>query len=172
MAVELSIIMVNWNGGELLRSCLKSIAQAPPSVAYEIVVVDNASSDQSVAWLRGGEVSALLPGVHVHVIENALNEGFSSANNQAMAYSRAPMMFLLNPDTEVTKGAIDTLIACLRSGERIGACGPRLLKTDGSLQHSVWRNPPAAWEIIISCLSLWRVLHRRLLGEQLRVGHT
>ena len=171
MAVELSIILVNWNGGELLRSCLKSVAQAPPSIAYEIVVVDNAPSDQSVAWLRGREVAALLPGVNVHVIENAVNEGFSRANNQAMAYSRAPLMFLLNPDTEVTKGAIDTLIACLRSGERIGACGPRLLNTDGSLQHSVWRNPPAAWEIIISGLGLWRLIPRRLRGELLLGGH-
>jgi N-acetylglucosaminyl-diphospho-decaprenol L-rhamnosyltransferase len=171
VGVELSIVIVNWNGGELLRSCFRSIAQAPPSVAYDIVVVDNASSDDSVAWLRSAEVAALLPGIAVHVIENLDNAGFSKANNQAIAFSQAPMLFLLNPDTEVTPGAIDTLIACLNSDERIGACGPRLLNTDGSLQHSVWRNPPTALEIVVSGVGLWRLIPRRLRGELLLGGH-
>jgi N-acetylglucosaminyl-diphospho-decaprenol L-rhamnosyltransferase len=171
MAPELSIIIVNWNGGELLRSCLRSIAQAPPAVAYDIVVVDNASADDSVAWLRSAEVATLLPGIAVHVIENAENAGFSKANNQAIAYSQAPMLFLLNPDAEITTGAIDTLIACLNSNERIGACGPRLLNTDGSLQHSVWRNPPTAWEIIVSGVGLWRLIPRHLRGKLLLGGH-
>jgi N-acetylglucosaminyl-diphospho-decaprenol L-rhamnosyltransferase len=171
MAAELSIIIVNWNGGELLQSCLKSIAQAPPSVRYDIVIVDNASSDQSVAWLRSPEVSVLLPGIEVHVIENADNAGFSKANNQAIAYSQSPLLFLLNPDAEVTAGAIDTLIACLDSDERIGACGPRLLNTNGSLQHSVWRNPPTAWEIIITGVGLWRLIPRGLRGRLLLGGH-
>jgi N-acetylglucosaminyl-diphospho-decaprenol L-rhamnosyltransferase len=171
MAAELSIIIVNWNGGELLRSCLRSIAQAPPAVAYDIVVVDNASADESVAWLHSAEVAALLPGIAVHVIENAENAGFSKANNQAIAYSQAPMLFLLNPDTEVTTGAIDTLIACLHSNERIGACGPRLLNIDGSLQHSVWRNPPTAWEIIVSGVGIWRLIPRNLRGKLLLGGH-
>ena len=60
----------------------------------------------------------------MNVIENADNAGFGKANNQAIAFSRASMLFLLNPDTEVLAGAIDTLIACLCSDERIGACGP------------------------------------------------
>lgn len=171
MAAELSIIIVNWNGGELLRSCFRSIAQAPPSVSYDIVVVDNASSDQSVAWLRSAAVSALLPGIDVHVIENADNAGFAKANNQAFAYSQAPLLFLLNPDAEVTAGAIDTLIACLNADARIGACGPRLLNTDGSLQHSVWRNPPTAGEIIVTGVGLWRLIPHRLRGRLLLGGH-
>ncbi len=171
MAAELSIIIVNWNGGELLRSCLRSIAQAPPSVSYNIVVVDNASSDESVAWLRSVAVSTLLPGIEVHVIENADNAGFSKANNQAIAYSRAPLLFLLNPDAEVTAGAIDTLIACLNADARVGACGPRLLNTDGSLQHSVWRNPPTAWEILVTGVGLWRLIPRGLRGRLLLGGH-
>lgn len=171
MAVELSIIIVNWNGGELLRSCLRSIARYPPSVAYDIVIVDNASSDDSVAWLRSAEVPAILPRIDLHLIENRDNTGFSKANNQAITFSQAPMLFLLNPDTEIIDGAIDTLIACLKSDDRVGACGPRLLNTDGSLQHSVWRNPPTAWEIIVSGVGLWRLLPRRFRGELLLGGH-
>ncbi|MEP6911397.1 MAG: glycosyltransferase family 2 protein [bacterium] len=171
MLPELSIIIVNWNGGELLKSCLRSVAQAPPSVPYDIVVVDNASSDDSVQWLRSSEVAELLPAIEVKIIENADNVGFSRANNQAIARSQAPMLFLLNPDTEVRAGAIDKLISCINSDERIGACGPRLLNTDGSLQHSVWRNPPTAWETIVAGVGLWRLLPRRLRGELLLGGH-
>jgi GT2 family glycosyltransferase len=168
---ELTIIIVNWNGGELLRSCLKSISLAPPSVAYDIVVVDNASTDDSVAWLRSREVSELLPGISLHVIENSHNVGFSQANNQAFALSRAPMLFLLNPDTEVTPGAIDTLIATLNSNEHVGACGPRLLNTDGSLQPSVYRNPTPAWVTIVTGIGIWRFIPRRLRGDLLLGDH-
>ncbi|MFL6209368.1 MAG: glycosyltransferase family 2 protein [Pyrinomonadaceae bacterium] len=166
-----SIIIVNWNGGELLRKCVRSIAQAPPGVAYDIVVVDNASADDSVSWLRSAEIAALLPGVTLHVIENAENVGFSRANNQAIAYSHAPLLFLLNPDTEVKPGAIDTLVATLRADAHIGATGPRLLNTDGTLQHSVWRNPPTPWEIVVTGVGLWRLLPRRLRGRLLLGGH-
>ena len=171
MAPQLSIIIVNWNGGEMIRSCLRSISQAPPSVAYDIVVVDNASSDDSVAWLRSEEVAVLLPGIVVHIIENPDNAGFSKANNQGIAWSQAPIVFLLNPDTEVTSGAIDTLVACLNSNERIGACGPRLLNTDGSLQPSVYPNPPTAWGTIMTGIGLWRLIPRRLRGDLLLGDH-
>ena len=171
MPSELTIIIVNWNGRELIRNCLRSISQAPPSVPYDIVVVDNASSDDSVAWLRSAEVSALLPGIVVHVIENSDNAGFGKANNQAIAYTGAPNVLLLNPDTEVTPAAIDTLLACLNSDERIGACGPRLLNTDGSLQPSVYRNPPTPWVIIVTGIGIWRLIPRRLRGELLFGDH-
>jgi GT2 family glycosyltransferase len=170
MAVELSIIIVNWNGGDLLRDCLRSLARHPPLVTHDIIVVDNASSDDSVAWLRS-EVSTLLPGIAVHIFENAENAGFGKANNQAINFSQAPMLFLLNPDTEVTKGAIDTLIACLNASERVGACGPRLINTDGSVQPSAWRNPPAAWETVLSQMKLYVLLPRRIRGELLLGGH-
>jgi GT2 family glycosyltransferase len=168
---DLTIIIVNWNGGELIRNCLRSISLAPPSCSYDIVVVDNASSDDSVAWLRSNEVTALLPGIVIHTIENSENLGFSKANNQAIAHSSAPMLFLLNPDTEVTAGAIDTLIACLNSNDRVGVCGPRLLNTDGSLQPSVYRNPPTPWIIVVTGIGLWRLLPRRLRGELLLGDH-
>ena len=169
--ILLSIIIVNWNGGALLRGCLTSIAKYPPPVGYEIVVVDNASSDDSVAWLRSADVRALLPQIAVHVIENADNAGFGAANNQGIAHGRGQMVLLLNPDTELTAGAIDRLIECLQSSDRIGACGPRLLNPDGSLQHSVWRNPPAAWEMIVSGLGLWRLIPRARRGTLLLGGH-
>lgn len=171
MTSTLSFIIVNWNGGELLKRCLDSIVRHPPSIQFDIWVVDNASTDGSREWLialEGGLGPARIP---VHLIQNDLNAGFSKANNQGIAQSDAPMVFLLNPDTELTPGAVDKLIACLKSDERIGACGPRLLNTDGSLQHSVWRNPPTASEIILGGSGLWRLIPRGLRARLLLGGH-
>jgi len=60
--VELSIIVVNWNGGEMLRRCLSCVAKNPPAASFEVIVVDNASHDDSVAWLRSAESRTLLNG--------------------------------------------------------------------------------------------------------------
>ena len=167
MAPELSVIIVNWNGGELLRRCLHRLAASPPSLPYEVVVVDNASRDDSLAWLRSAEPRALLNGAPLRLIENAENRGFGAANNQAIAETGAPLLFLLNSDADVTPGAVDALVATIRSEARNGAVGPRLLNSDGSLQQSAWRNPPTAWEILLTGTGAWRLLPRRLRGELL-----
>ena len=172
MSVELSIVIVNWNGGPLLGRCVESIAARPPSVAYEVVVVDNASADDSLARMReGGGARALAAGGRLRVVENEDNRGFGRANNQAFGLTRAPLLFLLNPDTELTGGAVDRLVKTVRSGGRVGAAGPKLLNADGSLQVSVWRNPPAAWEMLLTGLRLHKLLPRRLRGELLLAEH-
>jgi GT2 family glycosyltransferase len=172
LATELSIIIVNWNGGELLRCSVESVIANPPSIEYEIVVVDNASSDRSIDLLRASErARGLTDQGRLRITENEDNRGFGPANNQAFALTEAPLLLLLNPDTEVTPGSIDRLIATVHSNSNIAAAGPRLLNADGSLQISVWRNPPAAWEIVMSQLYLYRLLPRRFRGELLLGGH-
>jgi N-acetylglucosaminyl-diphospho-decaprenol L-rhamnosyltransferase len=170
VAVDLCIAIVNWNGGRLLRRCIESIIESPPTVSYEIVVVDNASTDDSVSWLRSGGESEPGEG-KTHLIENSENLGFGKASNQAFAYSDASLIFLLNNDTEVRPGAIDSLIATLRSHVRIGGCGPRLVNPDGSLQVSAWRNPPAAWAILVSGLRLHLLIPAFVRGELLLGRH-
>jgi len=167
MSVELSIIIVNWNGRALLAKCIESIAKHPPTVPYEIVVVDNASTDGSVEWLRAARSNGPLNGASFRLIENAENVGFARANNIAFRQTGAPMLFLLNSDTEVKEGAIDRLIETLKSSEKAGGCGPKLLNTDGSLQHSVYRNPPTAWEILVTGLRLYYLLPRGIRGDLL-----
>ena len=162
MSAELSIVVVNWNTGELLRRCLESIRLHPPAVSYEIIVVDNASTDGSAE--RARDVADLL-------IVNDTNIGFARATNQGIARGRAPSLFLLNPDASVTAGAIDTLLATLRAHPRAGACGPRLLNADGSLQPSVWRNPPTPGHLLLAGLGFWRLIPRRRRGLMLFGDH-
>jgi N-acetylglucosaminyl-diphospho-decaprenol L-rhamnosyltransferase len=172
LGVELSIIIVNWNGGELLRRAVESVVACPPSLVYEVIVIDNASTDDSIAQLRASESAlGLAARDRLRIIENVVNRGFGQANNQAFALTAAPLLLLLNPDTEATPGALDSLITTLRSAARVGAVGPKLLNADGSLQISVWRNPPAAWEILLSQLKLYLLLPRRVRGELLLGGH-
>jgi GT2 family glycosyltransferase len=162
--VELAIIIVNWNGGELLRRCLQSVAAHPPHCAYEIVVVDNASTDGSREWLE-------TLGARVRLIKNEENVGFGRANNQGFAATRAPFLFLLNSDAEVYAGAIDTLIETSREAERIGIVGPRLVNPDGTLQASVWRNPVTPFETISNTFRLYKLMPRRLRGRLLLGYH-
>lgn len=172
MAIELSIIFVNWNGGDLLRRAVESVVAQQPPVEYEVIVVDNASTDESLAVLRAGAGAAELEARgRLRVVENDLNRGFGPANNQAFELTDAPLLLLLNPDTEVTAGSIDKLIKTARSGARVGAVGPKLLNADGSTQASVWRNPPSAWELLLTGLWLHKLLPRRARGELLLAEH-
>jgi N-acetylglucosaminyl-diphospho-decaprenol L-rhamnosyltransferase len=172
VSLDLSVIIVNWNTGDLLRRCVASIVAAAPAIAYDIIVVDNASSDLSLAGLRrDAAAAALIRGGRLRIIENAENRGFGAANNQAFDLSQAAYVLLLNPDTLIVPGAMESLIGVLRSDPRIAACGPRLVNSDGSLQISVWRNPPSAWEIVLSSLRLYRLLPARVRGELLLGPH-
>jgi hypothetical protein len=167
---ELSIIIVNWNAGDLLPRCIQSIIASGPQVGYEVVVIDNASQDESLALLRANQAELLL-NERLRIVTNSENRGFGPANNQAFALTTAPFVFLLNPDTEIFPGTIDTLIASMHSNHRVGACAPKIVNPDGSLQISVFHNPPRVWQTVLSNLKLYLVLPRRLRGELLLSDH-
>jgi GT2 family glycosyltransferase len=167
---ELSIIIVNWNAGDLLPRCIQSIIASGPQVSYEIVVIDNASQDESLALVRANHAELLLNG-RLRVVTNSENSGFGPANNQAFALTSAPFVFLLNPDTEIFQGTIDTLIAIMRSDHRVGAGAPKIINPDGSVQISVFHNPPRVWQTVLSNLKLYLLLPRRLRGELLLADH-
>jgi GT2 family glycosyltransferase len=166
-----SIVIVNWNSGHLLRRCVESIMREPPDARFEVLVVDNASSDGSVDWIREPAPAGGTP-LPVRLIENRINAGFAKACNQAIFASRSPFVFLLNPDTEVSPGAIDVLVECLRSDRRIGACAPKLLNLDGTVQANVWSpSVPYPLSIALDGLGLYRLLPRKLRGRLLLGRH-
>lgn len=172
LAIELSIILVNWNGEDVLSKAVESIVSFPPSVEYEVVVIDNASTDDSIELLVSSDFGKLLISRgRLRILKNTENRGFGAANNQGFAATDSPLVLLLNPDAELTQGAIDRLIQVVKSKPNIGVAGPRILNPDGSLQISVWRNPPAAWDIVLSNLKLYAVLPRKFRGELLLGGH-
>ena len=169
--MDLSIIIVNWNGRDLLARCIESIMKHPPSAPYEIVVVDNASTDGSVEWLRAACSNGWLRGTNLRLIANVENVGFGKANNIAFSQTDARMLLLLNSDTELGEGTIDRLIEALKSNEKAGGCAPKVLNTDGSVRPTVYRNPPTVWEILVTGLRLYHLLPGRIRAELLLGPH-
>ncbi|MCC7104985.1 MAG: glycosyltransferase family 2 protein [Chloroflexi bacterium] len=127
-----SVVVVTYNSETTIAACLRSVAAA--GGAAEIVVVDNASHDRSIAVSR--DVS---PGVRV--IANSGNEGFARAANQGIRASGSPWVLLLNPDAELTPGALTALLEFAERHPRAGIVGPRVLNADGTLQHSCFKAP-------------------------------
>jgi GT2 family glycosyltransferase len=169
---DLSIIIVNWNGGDLLCRCVETIVNSAPRVTYEVVIIDNASEDHSLDQLLSTEAGAfLMSNQQLRIFNNSENKGFGAANNQAFDLTDSPFVFLLNLDTEVHPGTIDTLMRRMLSDPRIGACGPKILNPDGSLQISAFFNPPRVWHTILSQLKLYYLLPPRLRGELLLGRH-
>ena len=141
----ISIIIVSWNTASFLENCLTSILANPSTSTSEIWVVDNASSDDSPRMVR-----EKFP--RVHLIENSENVGFARANNQAIQHCTGKYVLLLNPDTLVASGALQSLVDFLDKHPEAGAAGPRILNPDGSLQVSSHPRPTLSRE-------LWRLLH-------------
>jgi len=131
----LSIIIVSWNVRELLHRALTSLYTSwGDHPGLEIIVVDNASDDDSVAMLRAEFPQA-------QVIANNDNRGFTVGNNQGLACAHGDFLLLLNPDTEVEGDALWQLVDYANSHPRVGMIGPRLLNPDGSTQSSRRRFP-------------------------------
>src|SRR3989344_5123947 len=137
MKIDLSIIIINYNTRELTLACLDSIVRSKPKVRYEIIIVDNGSSDDSVQQLKK-LTSGHWP---LTVYENKENLGFSKANNQGIKTAKGEYILLLNSDTKVKKDAIDKLVEFARKTPDAGVVGARLFNSDGSIQASCFNFP-------------------------------
>lgn len=125
----LTTVVVNWNTREFLLRCLEALIEGT-SATQEIWVVDNASTDDSAAMVRRE-----FPNVHLIVAQ--FNGGFAAANNLALrAAHPSRYVLLLNPDTEVSSGALDALVTYLDRNPHVGAAGVQLLNPDGTKQRS------------------------------------
>jgi N-acetylglucosaminyl-diphospho-decaprenol L-rhamnosyltransferase len=135
MAPALDVVIVSFRCEALLRACLTSLLANPPAGELNVHVVDNASGDGTAEMVRREFAQ-------VRLTQNADNLGFSRANNQALSSGDAPYALVLNPDTRVTSGALDALIAVLEANPQVGMAGPRLELEDGSFDHASRRSFP------------------------------
>ncbi|HZP83318.1 MAG TPA: glycosyltransferase family 2 protein [Chthonomonadaceae bacterium] len=131
---DLSVVILNWNTCKLLEKCLRSLELPQPGLKYEVVVVDNASEDNSREMVK-----RLFP--RVRLLVNKCNVGFGEGNNAALPHTTGRYVLFLNSDTEVTEGALAAMVRFADSQPDIGILGPKLLNGDGSLQYSCRRYP-------------------------------
>lgn len=144
--MDVSVIIVSWNTRDILRDCLKSIAEQTRRVTYEIIVVDNASSDDTVEMLERD-----FP--QVKVVENEENLGFSRGNNIGIDRSSGCYMALVNSDVILLDGCLDRMVDYMDSHPKTGMAGPRALNRDGSLQVSC-RKFPTLWNNFCQTIGL------------------
>jgi GT2 family glycosyltransferase len=137
----LSVIVVNWNTGDLLRCCLESIYADLTDIPAEVFVIDSGSTDLSL-------VSAQEHFPQANYIRSPVNIGFGPANNLALRQAKGDFLLLLNPDTLVHPGAIGRLLSFIEHNPHVGAAAARLLNGDGSLQYSCSPEPTLGREFL------------------------
>lgn len=156
--IEVSFIIVNWNAEDFLEKCLASIYQQVRGLSFEVIVVDNASTDGSPEMVREN-----FP--EVRLICSSTNLGFARGNNLGIRESRGRYLCLVNSDVEILKDCVQTMVAYLNRHAEIGMLGPRVLNPDGTLQNS-YRSFPTLWNNLTCALALPNLLpNSRLLGS-------
>ncbi len=135
---KLTVAIVNYNAGDYLTKCLPSLKKASNEADMKIIVIDNASTDDSIknAQKKFPEVLYIL---------NSENVGFGKANNQVLKNLKTEFVLILNPDVEVEKGVIKGCIEYMKEHQDVGALTPEILLPDGRIDLTAHRGFPTPW---------------------------
>jgi N-acetylglucosaminyl-diphospho-decaprenol L-rhamnosyltransferase len=142
MNVDVSVIVVSYNTAALLADCLDKLRAAIGSLQVQLLVVDNASKDTSVAVLRER------PG-DLEIVENSVNVGFARANNQMLSRARGRYVLLLNADAFVESESLRRTVAYMDAHPRCGVLGVRLTGRDG-VRQPCCRYFPTPWNVFLN----------------------
>ncbi|MFT4629135.1 MAG: GT2 family glycosyltransferase [Dinoroseobacter sp.] len=144
------IIIVNYNAGDWL---IRSVRSALAFSSGQISIVDNASSDNSIANARA-EFSGQ---TRLNWIENADNRGFAAANNQVLETLEADFAVLMNPDCEINEQSLPLILNAFSARPTMGIASCRILNEDGSLQSTCRRRFPTPWSALVRMLQLHKL---------------
>jgi GT2 family glycosyltransferase len=162
--MRLSVVIVNYNVSAFLEQCLLSVQRAMAGIAGEVWVVDNASTDNSVAMVR-----QRFPEVRLMV--NHANVGFAAANNQAIRQSRGEYVLLLNPDTLVEEDTFRHCLAFMDAHPDAGAVGVRMLDGSGQYLPESKRGFPTPWVSFCKMIGLGTLFPRSARFNGYYLGH-
>lgn len=144
--MNLTIIIVSWNAKEYLFKCLRSITQTVASKHFDIIVVDNASSD-------GSPQMVIEQYPQVKLVRNSINLGFAGANNMGIRASKGKYLALINSDVEIMDACLDNLYKYMETHPDIGMLGPQILDSKGAIQRSCM-GFPTLWNTFCRALTL------------------
>jgi GT2 family glycosyltransferase len=153
--MQLSIIIINYNTYELTRQCINSIIEHTADLSYEIILVDNASTECEPEVFK-----RLFP--TIKLVTNKVNRGFAGGNNDGIALAKGEVVLLLNSDTLVTDNSITKVCMYLWENLHIGVVSAKLLYPNGNPQSCCQRFPSIQTELI----ELFRI--QKLLSKRLR----
>ncbi len=146
MSIQVSFVTVNWNGKDYLLKCLESIDSLVTLKDYEVIVIDNASTDGSVEAVR-------MAYPQVKVIANDTNRGFSAANNQGMEISRGRYLCFLNSDIELLEGCVEELYQFMETHPDAGIAGPYVTSPRWKI-HRTCKRFPRLWIFLLQALAV------------------
>ena len=157
--MDISIIIVSYKVKEFLQQAITSIQKAGANFDYEIIVVDNASTDGSQDLIRSSFAEVLL-------IANQINKGFAAANNQALKQARGEFILLINPDTIVQEDTFSVILDFFNQHSECGMVGCKILNPDGTLQLACRRSFPTPWIAFTKIVGLSNVFpNSKLFGK-------
>jgi GT2 family glycosyltransferase len=157
--MKLSIVIVNYNVKYYLEQCLRAVQRAVSDICHEIIVVDNDSEDGSMQYLK-----PRFP--HVKWIECKENGGFSHGNNIGFSHAKGEYILMLNPDTIVTREALEGSVKFLDTHPEAGAAGVRMINKDGTFAMESRRGIVTPWVALCKATGLCRRYPKsRLFGH-------
>ncbi|MCL6457978.1 MAG: glycosyltransferase family 2 protein [Gorillibacterium sp.] len=162
--MDLSIIVLNYNTRQLTLNALESVYQSETTYLFEVILIDNASSDGTVEAVR-----EQYP--HVLLIENEQNVGFARANNQAMRIAKGRYVLLLNSDTIVHPNTLDMMLSFMEENPSVGASGCKIVLPDGSLDKACKRGFPTPAASFYYAFGLARMFPRIAHFNGYQLGH-
>ena len=157
--LDLSVVIVNWNTRDLLLKCLASLYETIHNICFEVWLVDNASTDGSVA-------AAQEQFPKVQVIQNSRNLGFAAANNRALKQIQGRYALLLNTDAVLSEGAVQELFNFMENNSEAAAVCGQLLNLDGAKQNSIANFPSLA--LLLTNETLLRIIFPNTYPSKLR----
>lgn len=132
--MKLSIVILNYKSAGLVRQCIKGIFEANIKFDYEVILVDNASDDGIIGWVKQNYPN-------IKLVPLLKNRGFAAGNNAGMKIAMGEYYLILNPDITVLPNKLEKLVEFMDSHPSCGLAGPRLVNPDGSLQYSAYKFP-------------------------------
>jgi len=164
---ELSIIIVNYNSFGVLKDCLSSLEKVSNEAAFEAILVENGSTDESGKKIR----SLRCKSYELKTIQNGKNVGFGAANNQARSLAQGKYILFLNPDTIVHKNTLRNTLQYIKAHEDVGAVTCKMVLPDGKLDRDARRSFPTPWVALTHFLFLDRIFPSSKLFSRYWYGY-
>lgn len=162
--MQLSVIILNYNVRYFLEQCVLSVQKALEGIDGEIIVIDNASSDDSCAMMK-----QLFPSVRL--IENAMNFGFTKGNNIGVAEAKGEYICILNPDTVVAEDAFTKLLNADNWQSNTGIIGCKLIDGSGNFLPESKRGVPTPWVASTKIFGWYKIFPKAVLFNQYYAQH-
>jgi len=156
--LQASIIIVNFNGGELLTECVRSVLAS--SVPIEVFVSDNGSTDGSIHYLQNAKQDKGL-----YIEKNGANLGFATANNRVIPTAKGEYLLILNPDCLIQPDTLEKMLAHMELHPEVGMAGCLIRNLDGSEQPGCRRRIPTPWRTMVRILCLDRAFPNHPMFE-------